>query len=149
MRCRSVTAILLTGSLLVLGRPGMAGEEADAEGPSTVADTILPRENPSRVRGVSGRGHRRQSGGKVIRVFGRLFGIVALCGATLAVGCGGTGSSVTDCPSYVVTPDAGVTGFSAIGEWRGDAVCAQYCATDFPVCQLASATTVKCQKGCA
>lgn len=58
-----------------------------------------------------------------------LIGILALAAVALATSCGGGGSSVTDCPSY--------------------AVCAQYCATEFPVCQLASATTVKCQKGCA
>jgi hypothetical protein len=81
-------------------------------------------------------------------MFGRLFRILAICGTALAVGCGGSGSSVTDCPSYVVVPDAGVTGFSSVGEWRTDAVCAQYCAMDYPVCQLASATSVKCQKGC-
>jgi hypothetical protein len=81
-------------------------------------------------------------------MFERLFGILALCGATLAAGCGGTTSSVTDCPSYVVVPDAAVTGFSAVGEWRSDAVCVQYCATDYPVCQLAAATSIKCQKGC-
>jgi len=88
-------------------------------------------------------------GREVTRVFERVFTIGALYGATLASGCGGTGSSVTDCPSYVVVPDAGVSGFSAVGEWRTDAVCAEYCATDYPVCQLASATSVKCQKGCA
>lgn len=73
---------------------------------------------------------------------------LVVCGAVLALGCGGTSSSVTDCPSYVVVPDAGVTGFSAVGEWRSDAVCARYCDMTYPVCQLASATSVKCQKGC-
>jgi len=73
----------------------------------------------------------------------------ALYGAILAAGCGGTSSSVTNCPSYVVVPDAGVSGFSAVGEARTDAVCAQYCDTAYPVCQLVSATSVKCQKGCA
>ena len=63
--------------------------------------------------------------------------------------CGGAVASVTDCPSYVVTPDGGVNGFSSVGEWRTDAVCAQYCQSDYPVCQLATATSVKCQKGCA
>ena len=63
--------------------------------------------------------------------------------------CGGTVSSVTDCPSYIVVPDGGATGFSSIGEWRTDTVCVQYCQADYPVCQLATATSVKCQKGCA
>jgi hypothetical protein len=69
--------------------------------------------------------------------------------AALAVAsCGGGGSSVTDCPSYVVVPDGGPNGFSSVGEWRADSVCAQYCQADYPVCQLATATSVKCQKGC-
>ena len=55
----------------------------------------------------------------------------------------------TDCPNHVVTPDGGIAGFSAVGEWRTDAVCAQYCQPDFPACQLQTSTTVKCQKGCA
>jgi hypothetical protein len=83
-----------------------------------------------------------------MRVLGRLFRIVALYGAVTAAGCGGTVNSDTNCPLYIVVPDAGLSGFSAVGEWRTDAVCAQYCATDYPVCQLASATSVKCQKGC-
>ena len=86
--------------------------------------------------------------GMVMRVLGRLFRIVALYGAATAAACGGSGNSVTNCPSYIVVPDAGVSGFSDVGEWRTDAVCAQYCGTDYPVCQLASATSVKCQKGC-
>ena len=65
------------------------------------------------------------------------------------VSCDGSTSSVTDCPSYIVVPDGGASGFSAVGEWRTDAVCAQYCQADYPVCQLATATSVKCQKGCA
>lgn len=69
--------------------------------------------------------------------------------ALLVANCGGTTSSVTDCPSYIVTPDGGASGFSSVGEWRTDAVCAQYCQSDYPVCQLATATSVKCQKGCA
>lgn len=59
-----------------------------------------------------------------------------------------SGVTDTDCPSYVVTPDGGVAGFSAVGEWRTDAVCDQYCEPDFPVCQLQTQTTVRCQKGC-
>jgi hypothetical protein len=82
------------------------------------------------------------------RVLGEVVRFMALYGAILAVGCGGTVSSVSDCPSYVVIPDAGVGGFSTVGEWRTDAVCAQYCDADYPVCQLVSATSVKCQKGC-
>ena len=50
------------------------------------------------------------------------------CSLALAVAsCGGNGSSVTDCPSYVVVPDGGPNGFSSVGEWRTDSVCAQYC----------------------
>lgn len=82
-------------------------------------------------------------------MLGQILRFVALCGAALTIGCGGTDSSVTECPSYVVVPDGGVTGFSSMGEWRTDAVCAQYCDKDHPVCQLVSATSVKCQKGCA
>jgi hypothetical protein len=69
--------------------------------------------------------------------------------AAVAGGCGGTTSSVTDCPSYTVVPDGGVSGFSSIGEARTDAVCAQYCQTDYPVCILVTVASVKCQKGCA
>jgi predicted amidohydrolase len=68
--------------------------------------------------------------------------------AVIVANCDGSGTSVTDCPSYIVVPDGGATGFSSVGEWRTDAVCAQYCQADFPVCQLATATSVKCQKGC-
>ena len=73
---------------------------------------------------------------------------VWLCAAAVLGGCGGTGNSVTNCPSYLVTPDAGVSGFSSVGEWRTDAVCAQYCQVEYPACQQVSATAVKCQKGC-
>jgi hypothetical protein len=75
------------------------------------------------------------------------FALWCFVGATV-VGCGGSGSSVTDCPSYVVVPDGGASGFSSVGEWRTDGVCAQYCQADYPVCQLATANSVKCQKGC-
>jgi len=78
----------------------------------------------------------------------RLVRIAALCGTAFSAGCSGGATSVTDCPSYVVLPDVGVEGFSAVGEWRTDAVCARYCATDYPVCQFASMTSVKCQQGC-
>jgi len=74
------------------------------------------------------------------------FRLVALFG--VIAGCGGSGSSAPDCPAYVVVADAGVDGFSAVGEWRIDAVCTQYCSADYPVCQLLSAASVKCQKGC-
>ena len=71
------------------------------------------------------------------------------CLVFLAVAsCGGSVSSVTACPSYVVVPDGGPNGFSSVGQWRTDSVCAQYCQADYPVCQLATATSVKCQKGC-
>jgi hypothetical protein len=53
-----------------------------------------------------------------------------------------------DCPRFDVTPDAAVTGFTAVGEWRTDSVCATYCPTDFPVCQLGSQSTVRCQRAC-
>jgi hypothetical protein len=58
-------------------------------------------------------------------------------------------SSESTCPFYLVTPEAGVTGFSSVGEWRTDAVCAQYCQSDYPICQLSTQDTVRCQKGCA
>jgi len=62
--------------------------------------------------------------------------------------CESEGTSQSDCPSYVVTPDAGISGFSSVGEWRTDSVCTQFCGSDYPVCQLATPTSVKCQKGC-
>jgi len=64
------------------------------------------------------------------------------------VGCGGNGSGATDCPSYVVQPDGGVSGFASVGEWRTDELCASYCQDDYFVCQQLTATSVKCQKGC-
>ena len=68
--------------------------------------------------------------------------------AAAVASCGGSGSSATDCPSYVVVPDSPASGFSSVGEWRTDAVCTQYCQADYPVCQLVTPTSVKCQKGC-
>lgn len=76
---------------------------------------------------------------------GSMLAVVALA----ATACGSTVSSATDSPSYLVSPDAGATGFSAIGEWRTDSVCARYCTSDYPVCQLVNQTSVRCQKGCA
>jgi hypothetical protein len=67
--------------------------------------------------------------------------LVAACSAD-------SGTDDADCSNYLVTPDAAVTGFAAVGEWRTDAVCTQYCADDFTGCQLTTATTVKCQKIC-
>jgi hypothetical protein len=81
---------------------------------------------------------------------GRAFSFLALwCSFGAAVSCGGTVSSPTDCPSYIVVLDGGANGFSSVGESRSDAVCAQYCQAEYPVCQLATANSVKCQKGCA
>jgi hypothetical protein len=81
---------------------------------------------------------------------GRIWGMALWCLVSLAVAsCGGGGSSAGDCPSYVVVLDGGANGFSSVGEWRTDAVCAQYCQADYPVCQLATMTSVKCQKGCS
>ena len=71
------------------------------------------------------------------------------CAIAAAVArCGGSGSSATDCPSYVVVQDSRASDFSSVGEWRTDTVCAKYCQADYPVCQLATPTSVKCQKGC-
>jgi hypothetical protein len=70
-----------------------------------------------------------------------------VCAVALFTGCGGT-NNVTPCPSYLVVPDAGVSGFSSVGEWRADSVCAQYCDNTHPTCQLVSPTSVKCQAGC-
>jgi len=83
-------------------------------------------------------------------IVGRTSRLLALCWSIAAagVGCGGSNSGVNDCPSYVVVADAGVSGFSSVGEWRTDEVCAQYCQADYWVCQLATATSVKCQEGC-
>jgi hypothetical protein len=52
------------------------------------------------------------------------------------------------CPSYDVVPDAGVSGFSSIGESKSGSVCAQYCRSGYFFCQLVSQTTVKCQPAC-
>ncbi|MBK7583314.1 MAG: hypothetical protein IPI67_24370 [Myxococcales bacterium] len=72
-----------------------------------------------------------------------------IVGVFASSGCSSqSGVTDTDCPSYLVSPDGGVAGFSAVGEWRTDAVCNQYCEPDFPVCQLDTPTTVRCQKGC-
>jgi hypothetical protein len=56
-------------------------------------------------------------------------------------------TSGTNCPSYDVVPDAGVTGFSSPGEWRTDSVCAEYCKSDYPVCQLVNQTTGEMPNG--
>ena len=64
------------------------------------------------------------------------------------VGCASSVSSPSDCPSYLVVPAEAPAGFEAVGEWRTDDVCAQYCKPDYPVCQLKTSTTVKCQHGC-
>ena len=83
------------------------------------------------------------------RLFARLVTSCMILGGTSAIGCGSeVHSDDGDCPNHLVTPDAAITGFSAVGEWRTDAVCQQYCTANFPVCQLASATSVRCQKGC-
>ena len=67
-----------------------------------------------------------------------------------------TVSSPDSCPSYLSRPDgglevsdAGIGGFSSVGEWRIDSVCQRYCTDDYPVCQLVNRNTVKCQKGCS
>ena len=84
--------------------------------------------------------------------------------------CTTTTTSPGSCPSYLVqldtgnpgldagsahldggpnSSDGGIGGFSSVGEWRIDSVCQNYCASDYPVCQLVNEGTVKCQKGCA
>jgi len=72
--------------------------------------------------------------------------VIAL--ATFALGAGCIESSATDCPSYVVHPDGGVSGFTSLGEWRSDQLCASYCRRDYLVCQQLTATSVKCQEAC-
>ncbi len=77
-----------------------------------------------------------------------------ICGLSVAtvVACGSepAASTRTSCPHYFVQVDAGATGFTSVGEYQQDsAFCAQYCAADYPVCQLAEETKVKCQRGCA
>jgi hypothetical protein len=82
----------------------------------------------------------------MVSSFGR---VLFLTTTILLSACGGSSSEST-CPSYVVTPDGGVMGFSEVGEWHSDdAVCRQYCESDYTVCQMKTATTVKCQKGCS
>jgi hypothetical protein len=75
--------------------------------------------------------------------------IVELFAVATGVGCGSS-DAIKDgpCPAYLVTPDAGVAGFSSVGEWRSDSVCAMYCQKTYPVCELTTQTTVKCQQAC-
>jgi hypothetical protein len=63
--------------------------------------------------------------------------------------CGDVHMTDTDCPEYSVTPDAGVTGFSSVGEMRSDAVCQKYCTKpNYSVCKLVSDYTVRCINPC-
>lgn len=78
---------------------------------------------------------------RVVRVFGA-FPLVLW-----SISCGGS-SEAPRCPSYVVMPDGGVTGFTELGEWRTDEVCAKYCQSDYRVCQLQAEGEVKCQQAC-
>ena len=80
--------------------------------------------------------------------------LAALAASLLLSACGG--SSPDSCPSYVFHPDgglvetdAGIGGFTSVGEWGAESVCKHYCPSDYPVCQLVNRNTVKCQKGCA
>lgn len=66
----------------------------------------------------------------------------------LSTACGSVTETDTDCPRFNVTPEGPVMGFTAVGEWRSDSVCAAYCPNDYPVCQLATERVVRCQKGC-
>jgi hypothetical protein len=67
---------------------------------------------------------------------------------SVSVGCSSSATSPSDCPSYLVAPEQAPMGFSSVGAWRSDDVCTDYCRPDYPVCQLKTPTTVKCQKGC-
>ncbi len=61
-----------------------------------------------------------------------------LAGGPVALGCGTSSSSTpapSDCPSYMVTIDAGTDAFANVG--------------DYSVCELVTPTQVKCQKLCA
>lgn len=53
-----------------------------------------------------------------------------------------------DCPSHLVSLDAGATGFSSVGEWRTDSVCTRYCTSEYTVCQFVKQNTIVCQKSC-
>jgi hypothetical protein len=89
---------------------------------------------------------------------------LALSACILPSAC--VGHSPDSCPSYLVRLDAsalapdggaavdggldgGVVGFTFVGEYGSGPICPRYCPSDYPVCQLVSETTVKCQKGCA
>jgi hypothetical protein len=54
-----------------------------------------------------------------------------------------------ECPSYVVTADAGTGVFGAVGDVRMDQDCLPFCTSDYPVCILLKDNQVRCQKGCA
>lgn len=73
---------------------------------------------------------------------------VWLAVALAQMSCGQTGATDTDCDSYTVTPDGGITGFTHVGETRTGSVCAEYCEKSHKVCQLLSGHTVKCQIPC-
>ena len=90
--------------------------------------------------------------------------MLALSACILPSAC--AGQSPDSCPSYLVRLDAsalapdggaavddgldgGASGFTFVGEWRIDHVCARYCASDCGVCQLVNETAVKCRRSCA
>lgn len=64
------------------------------------------------------------------------------------VSCDQSGATDTDCESYTVSPDGGVSGFTAIGEWRTGSFCLQYCEKDYTSCRQVSETAVKCRIPC-
>ena len=75
--------------------------------------------------------------------------------SVLAAACLGAAScwshasdSGEDCPNVVVAIDGGLDAFSGVGDWGSGAVCSRFCEPRYTQCQLLSATTLKCQKGC-
>jgi hypothetical protein len=71
--------------------------------------------------------------------------------ALLLAACADDGNAVkkpSDCPFVMVVLDAGTDAFATVGEYATDSRCLPFCARQYPVCQLASPTEVKCLPGC-
>lgn len=74
--------------------------------------------------------------------------LVVLFASLAAMACSQEGATDTDCTSYTVTPEGGVTGFGAVGQLLTGAACLEYCEKGYTVCQLLPDDRVKCVIPC-
>lgn len=68
--------------------------------------------------------------------------------ALVAMACSQDGATDTDCTSYTVDVEGGVTGFGAVGDILTGAACLDYCEKAYTVCQLLSGARVRCEIPC-